>query len=136
MIVDTSALVAILREEEGRESLRDALLVEGGLIPSPVLVELRRVTARSGNRLHPDASELLVSLQAERTTIEPFTAEDADLASAANAQYGTGNGRGGRLNMLDLMVYGMARRMERPILCTGKDFAATDIAIHPASRGW
>ena len=136
MIIDTSALIAILRDEEGRESIRDALLVEGGIIPTPVVVELRRVTARTGNQLHPDASDLLIQLQAERTTIESFTADDADLAVAANAQYGTGNGRGGTLNMLDLMVYGMGRRMERPILCTGKDFAATDIAIHRASRGW
>jgi len=69
-------------------------------------------------------------------SIEPFTPEDAIFSSEANPLYGSGNGRGGTLNMLDLMVYGMARRMERPILCTGKDFAATDIAIHRASRGW
>lgn len=38
--------------------------------------------------------------------------------------------------MLDVMVYCLARRLGRPILCTGRDFAATDAAIHPASRTW
>lgn len=136
MIVDTSALVALLREEDGREALRDALLIETGAIPAPVLIELRRVTARKGNRLHTDASRLLVDLQDHGLTIEPFTPADADLAIAANELYGTGNGHGGTLNMLDLMVYGVAKRLARPVLCTGRDFAATDIAIHPASRGW
>ncbi len=60
--------------------------------------------------------------------------EDAHLAEAANEAHGTGNHRGGTLNLLDLMVYGMAKRTGRPILCTGRDFAATGIAIHPASR--
>jgi ribonuclease VapC len=36
--------------------------------------------------------------------------------------------------MLDLMVYGMAKTMSLPILCTGKDFSVTDAAVHPASR--
>jgi ribonuclease VapC len=46
------------------------------------------------------------------------------------------NGRGGRLNLLDLMVYAAARRTGLPILCTGADFAASGAAVHPASRGW
>ena len=36
--------------------------------------------------------------------------------------------------MLDLMVYGMAKWMALPILCTGKDYSANDIGIHPVSR--
>ena len=136
MIVDTSALVALAREESGRETLRDALLLGESIIPAPVVVEFRRVTAGSGNLPHPDADRLLAELQDAGATVEAFTAADADLAAAANVEYGTGNGRGGRLNMLDLMVYGMARRIGAPILCTGTDFLSTGIAIHPASRRW
>lgn len=66
--------------------------------------------------------------------IEPFTAEDAEIAGEANRAHGKGNGKGGTLNLLDLMVYAMARRLAEPILCTGRDFAATGIDIHPASR--
>jgi ribonuclease VapC len=54
----------------------------------------------------------------------------------AHRLHGLGNGRGGRLNMLDAMVYCGAKRLKRLILCTGRDFASTDAAIHPASRNW
>ena len=47
-----------------------------------------------------------------------------------------GNSKGGKLNLLDLMVYAVAKRTGRPILCTGRDFASTDADIHPASRQW
>jgi len=114
----------------------DAMLTSGGLIPAPVMVEFRRVTAGPGNVMHPEASLLLDQLWDAGLSIEPFTAEDAQIASLANERYGTGNRRGGRLNMLDLMVYAMARRTGRPILCTGTDFQSTDAAIHEASRTW
>ena len=55
---------------------------------------------------------------------------------AANEARGWGNGRGAVLNILDLMVLGCARAVGRPILCTGRDFAAAGVALHPASRPW
>lgn len=61
--------------------------------------------------------------------------EDVALAAiVGNERYGSGNGSGGLLNLLDLMVYGAAIETGLPILCTGNDFAATDAMIHPASR--
>lgn len=88
------------------------------------------------NSPHPEASALLDRLTSDCLHIEPFTPADADLAADAIERHGTGNGRGGTLNPLDLMVYGMAKRTGLSILCTGRDFAQTDIPIHPASRGW
>lgn len=134
MIVDTSALVAISLKEDRFEQLFEALFNGPAIVPAPVLVEFHRVTALRGNRRDPNAGALISGLVAGNTVVEPFTADDAELAAGANELYGTGNGRGGTLNMLDLMVYGMAKRLDRPILCTGGDFAATDISIHPASR--
>ena len=92
------------------------------------------MTATSGNAPHAGTSAFLAELTTGGLEVGDFTSADADLAIAANPLYGTGNGRGGSLNMRDLMVYAMAKRMNFPILCTGWDFAATDIAIHPASR--
>lgn len=66
--------------------------------------------------------------------VHAFDADDAAVAAEANMAHGTGNGRGGSLNLLDLMVYAVARRLGLPILCTGRDFAATGIDLHPASR--
>ena len=134
MIVDTSALVAVVRVEVGRDRILTALLEDEGIVPTPVLVEFERVTALAGNAPDPDARELLRLLFEGRISSAPFTAADALIASDANARHGTGNGRGGSLNMLDLMVYGMAVRADRSVLCTGKDFGATGIGLHPASR--
>lgn len=136
MIVDTSALVAVLRHEQGHEPIRDALLRDAGFIPTPVLVEFHRVTRLIANAMNPNAVALLQEIMGGSIRSVDFNNEAAQAAVIANALYGSGNGRGGRLNMLDLMVYGTAQVTNRPILCTGKEFAATDAAIHPASRGW
>ena len=133
MIVDTSALVAAANDEPGSDGLKRAMLL-GGIAPTPVLVEYRRVVTRRGAHPAPEAEAFLQSLLGAELFVEAFTNEDADLAAAANLAHGAGNGRGGTLNLLDLMVYGMAKRMKLPILCAGRDFAATDIEVHPASR--
>ena len=134
MIVDTSALVAVLREENGWRPLYTTLCDEPGLIIAPVLVELGRVTAQANNRPSQAARDLLSLLTGYRITFIPFRVDTGLAAAAANERYGSGNGRGGKLNMLDLMVYATAIETGLPILCTGKDFAATDALIHPASR--
>jgi len=135
MIVDTSALVAAAKDEPESEALKRAML-RGGLVPTPVLLEYRRVMTWRGARPAPEAEMILQDLLSAELAVEPFTVEDAEIAAAANFDYGAGNGRGGRLNLLDLMVYATARRLGLPILCTGRDFASTDALIHPFSRSW
>lgn len=134
MIVDTSALIAVVRLEAGYEALREALIFESSLLPAPALVEFARVTAVQSNQASKTAGAVVQRLLSRSMRVEAFTAEDGAIAAAANEAWGTGNGRGGPLNMLDLMVYAVAKRTGRPILCTGRDFTATDAAIHPASR--
>lgn len=136
MIVDTSALVAVHLREEGWESLRDALGDEEALVPAPVVVEFNLVTSLPANDPDPDAGILISKFLARSCRVCPFSEEDADLSAEAHRIHGRGNGRGGRLNMLDVMVYCMAQRLGRPILCAGRDFASTDALIHPASRSW
>lgn len=134
MIVDTSALVAIAQDERHSVQLRLAI-ADGGSVPAPVLVEFRRVVSGRGSHRAFEAEQTLGELL-QRLRVEAFTAEDAEIAAHANIMYGRGNGRDGRLNLVDLMVYATARRLGMPILCAGTDFASTDSAIHPASRGW
>jgi ribonuclease VapC len=136
MIVDTSALIAILLKEEGYEQLLSALEDEPTVLPAPARVEFLRVAASERLKLETVAEELLAVLEEGGLTTVPFTEEQARIASAANAVHGQGNGRGGTLNLLDLMVYAAARDQGEPLLCTGKDFAATDLDPHPASRRW
>ena len=132
MIVDTSALVAILKSETGYGALLDAIGREGGSLPAPAMLEYDRVT-----RGAPDAGragKLLDMCVARGLAIVAFTADHARIAADGSGRYGKGNGTGGRLNILDLMVYAVAKERDEPLLCTGRDFATTDVVIHPASR--
>lgn len=136
LIIDTSALVAVSWNEAETDGLRHALLNGRGLIPTPALVEFRRVTSLPGNHPDPLVDSLLLDFQAAGVGIIPFELAFAEAAASANPAYGSGNGAGGLLNMLDLMVYGAAKVLGLPILCTGKDFASTDAVLHPACRLW
>ncbi len=132
-VVDTSALVAVLHGEEAHEVLRATLASSSFLVPAPVLVEFWRVARRG--QLMPVAliGDFLESVLVTGSIVS-FTDEHARSAALAAERHGTGNGQGGRLNLLDLMVYGVAEVEDLPILCTGNDFASTDAQIHPASR--
>jgi ribonuclease VapC len=134
LIVDTSALAVISRNELGWERLAKTIFSGDGFIPAPVLVEFHSVTKCAGNQPDPDALLLVDEMLSGKYQTLPFDASMAQIAVEANAAYGTGNGKGGLLNMLDLMVYAASKASDRPILCTGKDFGTTDAAIHPASR--
>jgi ribonuclease VapC len=136
LIVDTSALVAIVYEEDGTEALLAALSAFPSkvVLPAPVILELHRVTSVPGNVPFSVASDLLNRLQSGGAQILAFNQAMAEAAVSANTQFGSGNGKGGVLNLLDLMVYAMAKTLDLPILCTGNDFRATDAEIHPASR--
>jgi ribonuclease VapC len=136
VIVDTSALVAVLRREEAYDPILDALVREDSLIPAPVLLEFGHVAAGTNNVSDARAEALVATLLGARASVLAFGAEAARVAVVANEAHGRGNGRGGLLNTLDLMVFGCARAEGRPILCTGRDFTAAGAELHPASRLW
>ena len=125
--------MAVLKREKGWVELRAALLGAPGYVPAPVLVEFWRV-ARRGNLISPDLLAAFLDEMLADSEILAFSAEHAESAAAGGEAHGTGNGNGGLLNMLDLMVYGVAKVENLPILCTGYNFATTGAAIHPASR--
>ena len=134
MIVDTSALIAILLGEQGRDAILDALDGETAFLPAPALAEYWAVAG--GSRV--DALDIARQLMAEwrdgGLTVLPFTQDHAARVLEAIPAYGKGNGRGGTLNLLDLMVYAVAKERVEPLLCAGKDFAATDLELHAASQ--
>ncbi len=134
MIVDPSALAAIIFDEEGGEHLLNALLDEQAGIPAPALTEFDRVASLRGPGFSQIASELLDQLFAAGLDVIAYDRGHAEIAVVANARYGKGNGAGGQLNLLDLMVYAVAKARDEPLLFTGRDFATTDITVHPASR--
>ena len=133
IVVDTSALFAVLMREDGYEALREILLGDSIVVPAVVIVELSRVALRRGVADETTA-RFFQQLWRGQHRIEPLNAEIALIAHEANRRFGSGNGTGGLLNLLDLIVYATAKALDLPILCTGKAFTSTDAKIHPASR--
>jgi len=132
LIVDTSALIAIAKGEPGWEELRTAINMSVCVVPAPVVTELQIVMA--GRLPGIDSDLFIAGLIANGATIAAFEQRHSGLTAKARERYGKGNGCGGLLNFGDLMVYAIAKQRDEPVLCTGRDFASTDLEIHPASR--
>lgn len=126
MIIDTSALIAILRDEP--EAMSCARAIENAA--------RRRVSAASfveagividGSR-DPVASRRFDELFREaRLVVEPITEAQARIAREAYRDFGAGSGHPARLNFGDCFAYALAKAMGEPLLFKGGDFAHTDI---------
>lgn len=127
MVIDTSALLAIIFDEPPSASLLDAIERDGvRLIGGPTRGEASIVV---GRRVGPAGVDALRSLiDAIDATDVDFGADLADLASEAYDVFGKGN-HPARLNMGDCFTYAVAKHTGEPILCVGDDFARTDIGV-------
>jgi len=127
MIVDSSALVAILFEEPGSERLRVQLTLPGPIgIPAPTLVETGIVVS---SRLKRDARGLLArALQELDVEVIPFTEAHFGVAIDAWLRFGRGRHKAS-LNFGDCISYAVAKLARRPLLCIGNDFAKTDLEL-------
>ena len=126
MVVDASALIAILQREKGWEALRDAILSAGRcVIPAPGLVAAGMVVeARHGEG---GTRELDALLAESEIAIVPFGAEQAALAREAFRRFGKGR-HPAALNFGDCLAYAAAKHLDEPLLFTGEDFRRTDVA--------
>jgi ribonuclease VapC len=126
MVIDTSALLAILLSEPEADALVGAIVsAETRLVAAPTLVEAAAVmVARKGP---PGEVALDALLQRLEIQVVPMSPEAAAFARAAYARYGRGVGSPGVLNYGDCLAYGVARAAGEPLLFKGDDFARTDI---------
>jgi ribonuclease VapC len=127
LIVDTSAAVAVILGEPGGEEL--AAHLEDALVrpmPAAIRVELGIVIE---SRLRPAGQDVVDRfLRDAQVDIVPVDADLADRAMSGWRRYGKGRHPAG-LNFGDCFTYALADRTGYPVLCTGGDFAATDIAV-------
>ena len=126
MIVDTSAMVAIVLGEPGAAHLREALAHSpNSRISAPSYVELCAVLQR---RNRPEIGRMVDRLLAAYgIEIETFDAEQARVAAQAYRDYGRGSGHSARLNLGDSYSYALAHIAGEPLLFLGDDFIHTDI---------
>jgi ribonuclease VapC len=125
LVVDTSAIMAILLNEPGNAQLIDHLEAASPcLMSAATRVELGIVAEA---RLGPRAGDLLHRiLRDTAVTIADVDADAADRALSAWRRFGKGRHRAG-LNFGDCFAYALADSTGYPLLCTGDDFPATDI---------
>jgi ribonuclease VapC len=131
VIVDTSALIAILRAEP--EAAACAAAIEGAANRRISVANwLEAAIVIDGSR-DPIASRRFDDLVQEAgLVIEPVTEVQARIARDAYRDFGRGSGHPARLNFGDCFAYALARAAGEPLLFKGTDFAHTDIA--PALR--
>lgn len=125
MVLDTSAVVAILFDEDERSSFVDAVLADPvRLITAPTLVEASIVAeARAGENA---ARELDLLLDRLKVVVINCTEDDARLARDAWRRFGKGRHRAA-LNFGDCFSYAAAVRTGEPLLFKGDDFRFTDV---------
>lgn len=125
MIVDSSALLAILLCEPGSEVFDQAIVAAtAARISAPTYVEVSIVLE---SRTGAQGVLLWESMMRESNiSIEAFTEEHAFLARQAFSDYGKGRHPAG-LNFGDCFSYALARATGEPLLFKGDDFRKTDV---------
>ncbi len=126
MIVDTSAVVAILRDEP--EARIFANLIAGASNSRISAVNFVEAAAVIDAARNPVASRRFDDFIREaQFIIEPVTSEQARIAREAYKDFGKGSGHAAGLNFGDCFAYALARATGEPILFKGDDFSHTDL---------
>lgn len=128
IVVDSSALIAIVLNEPEREAFESIFILERGMM-SAVNVHESACVLRA--RLGEDGVALMWRLMAEfEIEIAAFDAAQARAAIAAYARYGKGVDPKARLNLADCAAYALAKTLDWPLLFKGADFSATDVRAY------
>ena len=126
MIVDTSAIVAILRDEPDARSFASA--IAGARIRRVSAVNYVEAAAVIDGSRDPVASRRFDDFFRQASfSVEAVTAEQARIARTAYKDFGKGSGHPARLNLGDCFAYALAKAMSEPILFKGQDFKHTDL---------
>jgi ribonuclease VapC len=127
MILDTSAIIAILQNEPESEGLISAMQNAKMLRISAASVVEAGIVMYSR---YGDAGELEVDQFIHRLNISivPVTAEQAELARSGYRKYGKGIHPAG-LNFGDCFSYALAISLQEKLLFVGEDFSKTDVEI-------
>ena len=126
IVVDSSALVAILLDEPEREvfarTISDA---DRAVISVANALEVVMVAVGKAGALGRQRAEIVISsAEVEVMALQP---RDWQIAVDAFMRFGRGRGHSAKLNFGACMAYALAKSLDAPMLYKGNDFAKTDI---------
>ena len=127
MIVDTSAVLAILFAEPEAQRIADAI-EDCPVCRFPASCSLEATITLLGRHGEEGLHDLDVFMARSRMEIASFTETQARLARDAFRRYGKGR-HPAQLNFGDCMAYALAKDTGEELLFIGTDFALTDIAV-------
>lgn len=130
MIVDASAVVAILRNEPDAETYAQALERASrsrGRVGISAVSFVEAAMVIDGNRDPVISRQFDEFMKLSRLSIEPVTAEQAVIAREAFRDFGRGSGHPAKLNFGDCFSYALAKVTGKPLLFKGDDFSRTDL---------
>ena len=127
MVIDTSAILAWLKDEPARDRIVAGLEAHPVRRMSSVSLLEAQIVVRG--REHPALLDKLDRfLQEIAVIVVPFDESQSRLAADAFQRYGKGQGHPAQLNMGDCFAYACARTRNVPLLFKGDDFSLTDVA--------
>ena len=127
LVLDTSALMALLLEEpEAEDLLEQAARATALHLSAASRLELTLVS--EGNRIGAEASEVDQLLRSLAVGVVPFDQNQLHWALKGWRQFGKGRRQAG-LNLGDCFSYGLAMTLDLPLLFKGEDFRSTDVKV-------
>lgn len=128
MTVDSSAVIAILRQEpEAPKFLRAIQSEEKPCISAANYLEAAIVIDASRSPISSRKFDEFITNTG--ITVEPVTSHQARIAREAYRDFGKGSGHPARLNFGDCFAYALSIDKREPLLFKGTDFGQTDVQI-------
>ncbi len=126
MIVDSSAILAVLFNEPDAERYAQALTQAESLqMTAANWLETAIRIDHGGSAIASSALDDLV--REANIAISPVTAEQVSIARQAYRAYGKGTGHPAQLNFGDCFSYALAKSTRQALLFKGEDFSKTDL---------
>ena len=131
MVLDTSAVLAILQNEPERRKFNEAIdAAESRTLSTASFVECSMIVeSRYGADGVRDLDLLIAKAQ---ISLAPVDEEQANFARRAFRKFGKGRHPAG-LNFGDCFSYALSKSLQEPLLFKGNDFSQTDVDCHAES---
>lgn len=131
IVVDSSAVIAIFRQESNAEDFARSIAVDDDPVMSAANLVETSIVLRGLKKIAAEKAERWLDdfIQTAGIRIEPVTRDQAQAARSAHLRFGKGTGHRAALNFGDCFAYALAKTIDASLLCKGNDFPLTDVRI-------